>query len=253
MGRARPSQPLTHGGPRAARSHEVALPGRNGLREAGLSGRVHSSGALLQPWNTGTALRRSWFCDNNRAAAQSPQPDSFARMSMGACIMRICGNGPAAVRRGAVGIGAGRDFVHSMEANALVQQTSRGRFGILRRRSPADRLRPDSAPRIPPAQAPKARLTSPRLTHSSPSGSICHWFSRPRAGDSAYCAGAPPPTGSGPTARRASCPYKHQRRGSHRRTLPISSPSGCACHWFSRPARAILHTTQALPRRQAPA
>ena len=101
--------------------------------------------------------------DNNRAAAQSPQPDSFARN--GACIMRICRNGPVAVRRGAVCIGAGRDFGHSMEANALVQQTPRGRFGILRRQSPADRLRPDSAPRILPAQTPKAQLASPRLTY----------------------------------------------------------------------------------------
>ena len=173
--------------------------------------------------------------------------------------MRICGNGPAAVRRGAVGIGAGRDFGHSMEANALVQQTSRGRFGILRRRSPADRLRPDSAPRILPAQTPKARLASPRLTYFVPirlrmslvqqtprgrfgilrrrspadrlrpdraprilpvqapkarltSPHLTYFVpirlrmplvQQTRAGDSAYYSGAPPPTGSGLTARRA--------------------------------------------------
>ena len=79
--------------------------------------------------------------------------------------MRFFVKEPVAVRRGAVCIGAGRDFGHSMEANVLVRQTSRGRFGILRRQSPADRLRPDSAPRILPVQAPKARLTSPHLTY----------------------------------------------------------------------------------------
>ena len=82
------------------------------------------------------------------------------------CIMRFFVKEPVAVRRGAVCIGAGRDFGHSMEANVLVRQTSRGRFGILRRQSPADRLRLDSAPRIPPRRSPCA-LLPPYLSSTS--------------------------------------------------------------------------------------
>lgn len=135
--------------------------------------------------------------------------------------MRICGNEPVAVRRGAVCIGSGRDFGHSMEANALVQQTPRGRFRYAARLAAAFAYQ-------------RAGRSSPRraLPTSSLSVCVCHWFSIRCAGDSAYRVGAPPPTGSGSTARRASRPHKRQRRGSPRRAFRISSP---VCHWFSRP------------------
>ena len=102
--------------------------------------------------------------------------------------------------------------------------------------SAADRLRPDSTPRILPAQTPKARLTSPRLTHFGPIRlcmPLVQQTSRGRFGTMSNL--RPPPTGSGTTAHRASFPHKHQRRGSPRRALRVSSLSGNVCHWFSRP------------------
>lgn len=136
----------------------------------------------------------------------------FSRKGMGACIMRVCGNGPVAMRRGAGCIGAGRDFGCSLEANALVRQTSRFLFRYVaqfarsirvsvRRTqltqppsrifvpfpaidaigsadparairhneqppSAADRLQPDSAPRISPLRSPCA-LNPPYLSSTS--------------------------------------------------------------------------------------
>ena len=104
--------------------------------------------------------------DSARAIRHNEQPPSAADRLQPDSAPRIL---PASAQKARLTSPRLTYFVPIRQRMSLVQQTPRGRQGIMsNRRPPSDRLRTDSTPRILPAQTPKARLTSPRLTYVIP-------------------------------------------------------------------------------------